>query len=137
MRINTSKTIWNLFPLFKSDNDPAIEEKRKAVKEESYKFINKWSKRTDYLEQENVLKEALDEYESLAGNYGMAGHENLYLFLRRSVDQNNPNIKAKASKINDFTVKIVNDIQFFEMRIAKISVENQKKFLNCPELKQY
>ena len=74
MKIDTSKTIWNLSPLFKSDDDPAIETRRNEVNNESYKFINKWSKRNDYLEQEQALKEALDEYESLARNYGIAGH---------------------------------------------------------------
>src|SRR3989344_2251606 len=137
MKIDTSKTIWNLSPLFKSDDDPAIETRRNEVNNESYKFINKWSKRNDYLEQEQALKEALDEYESLARNYGIAGHESLYLFLRQSTDQNNPEIKAKVSKLDDFKVKIINDIQFFEMRISKVSAEMQKKFLNYPGLKQY
>ena len=61
MKIDTSKTIWNLSPLFKSDDDPAIETRRNEVNNESYKFINKWSKRNDYLEQEQALKEELKE----------------------------------------------------------------------------
>ena len=137
MKIDTSKTIWNLSPLFKSDDDPEIETRRSEVNNESYKFINKWFKRNDYLEQEQALKEALDEYEALARNYGVAGHESLYLYLRQSTDQNNPELKAKVSKLDDFKVKIINDIQFFEMRISKVSAEMQKKFLNYPGLKQY
>ena len=137
MKTDTSKTKWNLSLLFKSDDDPAIETKRNEVKEESYKFINKWSKRSDFLELEHILREALDEYEALAGKYGMAGHESLYLFLRKSTDQNNPEIKARVSRLDDFEVKILNDIQFFEMRISKVSAEMQKKFLNYPGLKQY
>src|SRR3989344_4874609 len=113
MKTDTSKTKWNLSLLFKSDDDPAIETKRNEVKEESYKFINKWSKRSDFLELEHILREALDEYEALAGKYGMAGHESLYLFLRKSTDQNNPEIKSKVSS------------------------EIQKKFLEYSGLKQY
>ncbi|HLB51516.1 hypothetical protein A3F07_01270 [candidate division WWE3 bacterium RIFCSPHIGHO2_12_FULL_38_15] len=137
MKTDTSKTKWNLSLLFKSDDDPAIETKRNEVKEESYKFINKWSKRSDFLELEHILREALDEYEALAGKYGMAGHESLYLFLRKSTDQNNPEIKARVSRLDDFEVKILNDIQFFEMRISKVSSEIQKKFLEYSGLKQY
>ena len=52
---------WDLSPLFKSDNDPRIEKERKIVEKESYKFINKWKSRKDYLKKPSVLKQALDE----------------------------------------------------------------------------
>jgi len=64
MKIDTSKTIWNLSPLFKSDDDPEIETRRSEVNNESYKFINKWFKRNDYLE---ILRKVFCEGEGVYG----------------------------------------------------------------------
>ncbi len=131
------QTTWNLKPLFRSDNDPAMAEERKKIERESYKFINKWRNRTDYLENPAVLKEALDEYEELNRHYGADGGEGFYFQLRLAQEQNNPKIKAKAGKIHDFAIKIVNDMQFFTLKIAKIPEKDQKKFLEYEGLKKY
>jgi oligoendopeptidase F len=128
---------WNLTPLFNSDKDPAIDEKRKLLLEENYKFINKWKDRKDYLEDPKILREALDELEYLAKNYGDSGDEGYYFFLRSSQDQTDPTIKAKLSKIRDIAVKISNDIEFFEHRVAKIPLNKQKEFLESPDLIPY
>jgi oligoendopeptidase F len=52
-------------------------------------------------------------------------------------DQNNPDLKAKFNRIENFSKKIENDIQFFHLRIAKISRKYQKKFLEYDGLKDY
>ncbi|MBU3924642.1 hypothetical protein KJ854_01765, partial [Patescibacteria group bacterium] len=82
MPIKIKQTTWNLKPLFKSDNDPAMAKERKIVERESYKFIDKWKDRADYLENPSVLKEALDEYEVWLRNYGTDGKEGNYFHLR-------------------------------------------------------
>lgn len=135
--IKVKQTAWNLKPLFKSDNDPAMAEERKIAECESYKFINKWKDRTDYLEKPAVLREALDEYEAWRRNYGTAGDEDAYFFLRTCQNQNNPKLKAKFGKIQDFSIKIANDIQFFSLKIARIGKEFQNKFLDFEGLKDY
>jgi oligoendopeptidase F len=137
VKINASKTKWNLSPLYKSDNDPNIEKDRKKVKEESYKFINKWKNKTDYLENPEILFQALEEYESWILNYGTGNKEGYYLQLRQSIDKENPELKAKANKYLEFSQKIVKDIQFFSHRIAKIPKEKQKKFLSNKKLGKY
>lgn len=131
------KTSWDLTPLFTSDNDPVIEKKRKKVERESYKFINKWSDRDDYLQDPKVLKQALDEYEYWLRNYGYDGDVWYYFFLRTQLNQHNPYLKAKYNKIQDFGYKIQNDIQFFTLRIAKIDTKLQKRILQYEGLKDY
>lgn len=135
--IKAKQTVWNLKPLFKNDNDPAMAEDRKKVESESYKFINKWASRKDYLENPAVLKEALDEYEIWQRNYGTDGKIANYFHLRTSQDQNNPKLKAKLNQIQEFSNKVFNDIQFFSLRIARIDKTAQKKFLDFSGLKSY
>src|SRR4030066_2146922 len=128
---------WNFKQLFESDNDPQIEEKRKVLEEKSYEFINRWKNRKDYLRDPAILKQSLDEYEGWKRNYGADGSEGYYFWLRTMQDQNNPDLKAKFNKIENFSKKIENDIQFFHLRIAKISGKHQKKFLKYDGLKEY
>lgn len=131
------RTVWNLKPLFDGDDDLEIKRKRKIVERESYKFINKWKNRNDYLENPIVLKKALDEYEKWQRFYGDDGAEGYYFRLRTSQDQNNPKLKAKFNQVQDFGKKIQNDIQFFELRLAKAPLKTQKEFLKSKHLKNY
>jgi len=135
--LKIKKTTWNLKLFFKGDNDPEMEKQRGIIKKESYKFINKWKDRDDYLEDPKILKEALDEYENWQRFYSVDGNEGLYFSLRIEQDQNNPKLKARVNKIQDFANKIWNDIRFFTFRLAKISKENQEKLLKSEDLKIY
>jgi oligoendopeptidase F len=130
-------TNWNLSLLFKNDEDPAIEAERAKVKEASYAFINKWKDRSDYLEDPKVLKEALDEYNAWIQDYGTDGTEGYYFGLRSALDENDPKLKARENQITDYATKILNDIQFFELRLAKASSDAQAKFLAAEELKPF
>lgn len=130
-------TTWNLKHLFLSDDDPRIEEQKKLIKKKSYAFINKWKGRKDYLKDPAVLKEALDEYELWTRNYGSDGNPGYYFWLRNQIDRNNPELKAQFNKIEEFSKKIGNDIQFFHLRIAKIPRSLQKKFLEDKGLRKY
>ncbi len=131
------KEVWNLKPLFSSDDDPAIEERRKIVQQEGYKFIDKWKNRSDYLEDPVVLGEALDEYERWNRHYGPDGDEGYYFMLRTQQDQNNPSLKAKYNKIEEFGKKIQNDIQFFHLRVSRIPEDRRKRFLEHERLRPY
>ena len=134
---NNYKTEWDLSLLYKDENDLKIESDFENVEKNSYVFINKWKDREDYLNDEKILKEALDEYEVWARNYGCCSSQSYYFWLRISVDQNNGDLKAKYNKINDLSTKIRNDVSFFELNIGKISKENQNLFLNSIVLKDY
>ncbi len=128
---------WNLIPLFNGDNDPEIEKERQRTEEKSYRFINKWKDRTDYLEAPAVLRQALDDYEMWSGDCGTDGDEGYYFWLRTQQDQNDPALKARFNQVENFSRTIQNDIQFFQLRIAKIQPERQKKFLDYNGLSEY
>lgn len=134
---NTKQTTWNLSKLFEHDDDPRIQEKRKLIEQNSYEFINAWKDRSDHLEDPAVLRQALDEYEAWLRYYAEGGDEGYYFWLRTEQDQNNPALKAKYNKVEEFSRKIQNDIQFFYLRIAKIPQEQQRKFIDYPGLKDY
>lgn len=131
------QTKWDFSPLFSGDNDPAIKKDRQAVEKENRQFVNKWKNRGDYLKNPGALKQALDEYEKLQRNYGISGKEGYYFHLRFTQNQNDPKLKAKYNQISDFEAKTISNIQFFELRIAKIDRKLQKKFLQDKQLKPY
>lgn len=135
--VKTSQTDWDLTPLFKSDNDPEIKKQRSVFEKKSYRFINKWKRRTDYLKNPAVLKQALDEYEHWQSVYSPEGNEGYYFYLRSEQNQLDPKIKARFNIIQDLGKKIQNDIQFFPLNIAKIPKEDQPKFLQFSRLKPY
>jgi len=134
---STISTKWDLSPLLDGDQEPRVDqiiaEAQKAYKD----FADKWQRRQDYLELPNVLKEALDEYESLARNYDGTGSAGYYYWLRYHQDLSNPQIKSQNNKITDLEVKMANEIEFFTNRLCKIPPKVQKTMLGYPELKPY
>lgn len=125
---------WNLKPLKKGKN---FEEKRIDWKNETDKFVNKWKKREDYLENPVLLKEALDEYEKWKRNFGEEYDEAYYYWLKTQINQNDKELKAKFNEIEEFSKKIGNKISFFTLNISKIQKEKQDIFLKEECLKDY
>jgi oligoendopeptidase F len=130
-------TTWDLNKFYDSDADPRIEGNRKAVEQKSYAFINKWKDRKDYLKEPAILLKALDEYEAWKRNYGTDGSAGYYFWLRTQTDRNDPELKARFNKIEEFKRKVENDMQFFHLRIAKIPKASQPAFLKYKGLGKY
>ena len=118
-------------PLLEGDDDPRMEQKRKIVGRKGREFITAWKDRTDYLEDPTALRLALDQYESWKRRYGSDGDEGYYFWLRTQQDQLSPKLKARFNKIEEFSKKIENDIQFFYLRIGRIPLE---RFLWRPQV---
>jgi len=135
--LKVGRSVWNLKLLFAGDNDPRIEESRKLVEKKSYEFINAWKDRTDYLEDPAILRQALDQYEFWKRQYYTDGNEGYYFWLRIHQDQNDPRLKARFNKIDEFSKKIENESQFFYLRIARIKPELQKRFIEYEDLAKY
>jgi oligoendopeptidase F len=131
------KDIWDLSPLLSGDDDSSISEKRKFVEDKSHEFMDKWNSRNDHLHDPEIMAEALAEYEWWDANCGAGGIEEYYFWLRSEQDQNNPKVKAKLNKAEEFSNRIKNDMDFFELRISKIPQEEQAKFLENPRLAPY
>jgi len=144
--MNTKKTlknkdtfpkVWDFSPLFSGDEDPAIEESQKESLKESYKFINKWKDRADYLERPKALKQALDEYNKWLEKTGSNSKVIYYFHLRTEQEEDNLDLRAKFNKAHQVAIQIENDIQFFTMRLSKIPEAKQQEFLASSLLKNY
>ncbi len=125
---------WNLTSLFKSDTDPAIATYLKEQQQAFEKFIINWQKKNDYLTNSSQLYKALTEYETLQQNYGFENKAVYYFGLRQQLDQNNPQIKAALNKVEEQSIQLINQIQFFELNLTKIKPTQQKIVLKDPQL---
>ena len=65
------------------------------------------------------------------------GDEGYYFWLRIHQDQNDPKLKARFNKIDEFSKKLENESQFFYLRIARIKPELQKRFIEYEGLARY
>jgi oligoendopeptidase F len=127
---------WNLNLLYKDISDPRFEKDIKTWQKDINIFIDKWKKDDSYTKDPAVLAKALDEYEKLLEKYTLSKPE-YYIWLRRQLEQNNKELRAKDSILNDISLKLTNRIQFFPLNIAKIPKKYQSKFLNYKGLKDY
>ena len=135
--INVSKISWDLSPLFKSVNDPRIENSKKKAEEATKKFVKKWKDNKKYLSNPKILKQALDEYENYLRNFGAGYNAGYYFHLKTSLDQNDTILKAKENKITEFSKNLENQMQFFELNLSKVDKNIQKIFLNDKSLNPY
>jgi oligoendopeptidase F len=131
------KTEWDLTPLYKSDTDPKIEKDKKIVEKKVNAFVKKWEKRSDYLKNPKVLKQALDEYEDLNAKYSTHGDFGVYFWLKSELDMTSSNYKAINNQLEDFSTKLENKLQFFSIRVAKVDKKTQKIFLSSKILGDY
>ncbi len=131
------KTTWDLSPLLSGDDDPKRETLRAEIENATAEFVRKWKNEPAYLSDPAVLRQALDEYEIWQRKCGGGGNETYYFWLRSEEDQNDPEVKGHLNQAEDFGNKILNQVRFFELAIAKIPPEKQKEFLSAPELAEY
>jgi len=137
MKTNKYPTKWNFKLLLGKEGEKGLDKISQKAQEESAKFVGKWKDRTDYLEKPEALKEALDDFEYWARNYSADNTANNYYSLRLAQNQNDTKLKAKANLAQDRAIKIINDIQFFSLRLGKASDDKQKEFLESPLLAPY
>lgn len=130
-------TTWNLKSLYKNDNDPQIKKDLIEAEKEIMNFVEKWQNNELYLKDPETLKEALDQYNDLEHSIGFSKGYGYYLGLRLAQEENNTKLKAASIKLKDQVVKLANEIEFFTIRLSKVSPEMQKLFLNSMSLSQY
>ncbi|MEI7620200.1 MAG: M3 family oligoendopeptidase [Candidatus Falkowbacteria bacterium] len=128
-----NKNEWDLSVLTKVN----FSQKRKKIALEHDKFIKKWQKRSDWLEDPAVLRKALDEFENLIRFYNNGAEEGYYYWLKSEIDENNSEVKAKNNQITDFALDLSNKLQFFELRLARLPQNLRSKFIKSSDLKPY
>ncbi len=131
------KTTWNLSLLYKSDNDPQIQKDIDISIKNVKTFAKHWKTNKEYTKDPKVLRKALEEYENLIATTGICSKPYYYIELRNSQNQTDADIKAKLGKISDTCIELGNEIQFFELNIAKIPKSKQQLFINSQELTSY
>lgn len=131
------KTSWDLVLLFKSDQDLTIDQYLEQTQLAHQKFAAKWKVQTNYLSNPVSLREALDDYEKLIRFYGGENKALYYFWLRSELNESDPKIKARFNQIDQLTKQLINQIQFFELNLAKITTSTQLKLLKNPLLKDY
>jgi oligoendopeptidase F len=128
---------WNLKLLYKDLDDPQIKKDIQTSEEAIRKFVHRWEKNKKYLDDPKVLREALDEYEYLNSEYGILTKPYYFTLLSKELDLNNKELKARLNKLSNKATKLGNELQFFEIKLSKVSKEKQDEFVNSKELKDY
>lgn len=124
-------------PLSLGDTDPGPMALIEKATEIISAFRDKWEKRTDWLNEPAVLKEALTEYEKIFAGLGLVGPISFYLGLRQAQEEDSTELKAKENKIADRIRKNLELVRFFEHRLAETPEDVQKKFLTYSDLSLY
>lgn len=128
---------WNLGLLYKSLEDPQIEEDIQSSEKAVNSFIEKWKENKNYLKDPKALKEALDDYESLYEKHGVFTKPFYYIHLNKELDLNNKELKARLNKLSHKATKLGNELQFFEIKLSKVSKKKQDEFVNSKVLEKY
>ena len=131
------KKEWNFGLLYRNADKKALAEELEEIKRRNLDFSAKWKARNDYLENPAMLEQALDEYEVIAATIGASGKPGYYYWLKYQLDQQNTEIKAELSKIDDLGTLIENELEFFIQGISRIPADKQEIFLNFPGLFKY
>lgn len=128
---------WNLSELYSGLNDPQIEADLQNSEAIVTAFADKWRGRTDYLEDPAVLREALDELESINRDVGVGSRVSYYLTLSRAIDQTNSELKGFDAVVSERLTNLSSKKTFFSISLGKIAPDVQKVMLESEELAPY
>ena len=140
----TYKTSRNFDHLTTTPTPEYWAKQREKAENSFSSFKQKRENREDYLSDPKILREALDEYEKIQSwirwNVSWSDAvwtESFYYRLKTSLNSEDQDAIAKWKQADDFAIHLRNELLFFELSLAKISEENQKKFLLDPLLQPY
>jgi oligoendopeptidase F len=128
---------WNLDLILPNADAAVIQADREVIRAAATAFASRWRDRYDFVTDAAVLRTALDDYEQWQRDFGVDGKSGAYIWLRAQQDQLDPEIKAWQQQATDFANTVMDEIRFFEMRVAKIDVALQPELLNDPILADY
>lgn len=122
------KETWDLKGLYyKSGKDPQIEADIKAAERAYTNFSKKWSGR-DFLASATALKQALTEYEELAG-LPEVGRPGRYFSLRQSLNVNDADANRQLTLLSKRLRKASDQVLFFSLKLGKAPLDLQKHYL--------
>ena len=123
------RTTWNLGLLYNGHEDPQIEKDMKAIERAYGAFEKKYRGKADYLKNESKLFAALADYESLLERLPLT-KPIAYFQYSQDLNSNDSAARAKATQFLQRFAKNEHKVVFFELSLAKIPTNFQKKFLS-------
>ncbi len=127
---------WNLSLLLEDEYSKKASEEKKIIERRIDSFSKKWKER-NFLNNIDTLKEVLDDYDNLMAECGTSGKMGYFYFLKNSLNQSDPELKAKLKKIEEFSKKQEEKLIFFELELSKTKEEKQEEILESDKLKGY
>lgn len=130
------KTSWELNKLFYSSlKDPKLAKAVEAGEEAVDAFVEKYKADKRWLSEPKILAQALSAYEELSLESSAAPI--MYANYRKELNANDKEAEALMNTLGERYTKRGNKTLFFELELAKISEQAQKKFMHAPELKRF
>lgn len=130
------QTKWDLTPLYESTDDPQIKKDVQRTKERYDEFRDKWHGRDDYLEDAEVLKDALEDYEALSEEFNSSKPVHYFRYLK-ALDSNNQTAESMMNKLSQELTEIGNILLFFSLSLGNIPEQKQQEFLQDKRLEHY
>ena len=127
------KTKWDLTVFYKNEDDPKIESDILAIEKAYSDFEKKYKNKKGYLEKEDSLAKALEDWDALlevAGSWKPA----MYLNYRKDLDAFNQKADSLFNKVINRLTLASNKILFFNLALGKIDKKLQTKFLSSGKL---
>lgn len=128
-----NKKNWDLGLLYDSKNDPQIEKDLLTIELAVGSFENNYKNNKAYLSDEDVLFEALTEYEKLEG-MPQGAKPIMYFHYLSDLNGADQEVVARLSVLQQRYTKISNKLLFFPLSFNTLSQDMQKKFLESDKL---
>lgn len=135
-RVPGIKTEWNLGLLYASPKAPQIEKDVQKIEKNYIDFANTYKDSTSYTENEDALFASLQDWEAVSKN-SMGWKPLMYFNYLSDLDAENKYAQSQLNLLQGRLTKAANDILFYELKLGKISAENQLKFLKNSKLAPY
>lgn len=125
--------VWDLSPLYKSVDDPAIDRDMKALRERTDQFAKTYRGRVGDLDAEEMV-DALKEAESIFDTMGRMGS---FANLKYTEDTGNPRYGALLQKVTEFYSELGQKVVFFELEWNSLDDAKVAQILANPTLTDY
>lgn len=135
MKKSDTALTWDLSKLYSGLDDPQIEKDQKKADSVVDSFVTKYAQSSEWLSKPKALAEALIEYEKMILVPG--SNASYYAYYRKDLNTEDKEAEALAARLDDRGTKRGNKLLFFGLKLGKVSVDMQNKFLSAPELKEF
>ena len=128
------KTEWDFSDVYKSPNDPRLEQDVVDIEKAYASFAKKYAKNDSYLSDEKKLAQSIEDYTKL---FLIREKPQGYLFNMQSIDTQNKLVSEKIAQLEPRITKAVNLVLFYTIKLGKVTKDVQKRFLTSDVLKKY